>query len=205
MIKMKKTKKKIQSEETRERILQVSTRFLISRSYHGTTISSIAKEVGLTKGAIYHHFKSKEDLVLELVKSVKQTWFKFVGRKVLLEGNSVVRLETLLSVHSQFLRKDPTMCMVLSSLLSEMEILDHAIIDEIKGIYSEMLTFIRKIIERGQTSSELQKDLDAENTAFTIVGILRWMGCSPLFKLLDFKQDNLVENTIKMLINSMKK
>jgi AcrR family transcriptional regulator len=202
---MKKNKKQIQSEETREKILQVSTRFLISRSYHGTTISAIAKEAGLTKGAIYHHFKSKEDLVLEIVKSVKQTWFKFVGRKVLLEGNSVNRLETLLSVHSQFLKNDPTMCLVLSSLLSEMEILDHAILDEIKGIYSEMLSFIRKIIEKGQKNSELQKDLDAENTAFTIVGILRWMGCSPLFKLLNFKQDNLAENTINMLIKSIRK
>lgn len=202
---MKKTKKQIQSEETREKILHVSTSLLISRSYYGTTISAIAEEVGLTKGAIYHHFKSKEELVLEIIKSVKQLWFQFVGRKVLLESNSVDRLQTLLAAHSQFLKNDPTMCLVLSSLLYEMEILNHAIIDEIKGIYSEMLTFIQKIIEKGQKNSELKKDLNAKNTAFIIVGILRWMGCSPLFKLFDFKQDDLAENTIKMIARSMKK
>lgn len=202
---MKKTKKQIQSEETREKILQVSTRFLISRSYYGTTISAIAKETGLTKGALYHHFKSKDELVLDIVKNVKQSWLQFVGRKVLLESNSIDRLQTLLSVHSQFLKNDPTMCLVLSSLLSEMEILNHTIIEEIKEIYSEMLAFIRKIIEKGQKNDELLKDLNAESTAFTIVGILRWMGCSPLFKLLDFKQDDLTDNTIKMLTRSMKK
>jgi len=46
------------------------------------------------------------------------------------------------------------------------------------------------IIEKGEKKVEIHKKLDAKNTAFTLVGMLRWMGCPPLFKLLDCKQDD---------------
>lgn len=201
---MNKTKKQTQSEETRERIVQAATQFLISRSYYGATISTIATEVGLTKGAIYHHFRSKEELVLVIVKRVKLSWFQSVGKEVLLKSKSVDQLETLILLHSKFLKNDPTMCLVLSNLMSELELLSEDIMIEIKEIYSEMLSFIQNIIEKGQKNNEFRNDLDAENTAFTLVGILRWMGCSPLFTLLDFKQEKLANNTIQLFISSMK-
>jgi AcrR family transcriptional regulator len=201
---MKQTKKQIQSEETREKILHASANLLISRSYSGTTISAIAAEIGLTKGALYHHFSSKETLVLEIVKSVKESWFEFVGRKAFLKDGSVDRLQELFTLHSQFLKEDPTICLVLSSLLTELEILSPVIRDEIKAIYSEMLLFIQRIIERGQKNGELRTDLHPEKTAFTLVGMLRWMGCSPLFKLLDFSKDDLADNTFTLLIKNMK-
>ena len=201
---MKKTKKQIQSEETREKILEASANFLISRSYSGTTISAIAEAVGLTKGALYHHFISKDALVLEIVRSVRKSWFDFVGRKTLQENHSVDRLQALFTLHSQFLKDDNSMCLVLSSLLSEMEILNSVILGEIKEIYSEMLLFIQKLIEKGQKKGELQSDFHARNTAFTLLGMLRWMGCSPLFKLLDFTQDDLADDTFKLLVKSMK-
>lgn len=197
---MDKTKKQIQSEETREKILQVSAKFLINRSYSGTTISIIAKEVGLTKGALYHHFSSKEKLVFEIIKDVRKSWFKNVGKKALMENNSHDRLQTLLKVHSRYLEKDPTMCLVLNSLLADKETLPAYFVVEIKGIHNEMLTFIQKIIEKGQASKELQKDLDSRSTAFAIVGMLRWMGCSPLFDLLNLKRKSLTESTLKILL-----
>lgn len=197
---MSKTKKQLQSEETKERILRVSTKFLINRSYSGTTISNIANEVGLTKGALYHHFTSKEKLVFEIIKGVKQSWFQNVGRKALMESNSGECLQTLLTVHSRFLQKDPTMCLVLNSLLADKETLPPIFAKEIKGIYNEMLSFIQKIIEKGQASNELQKDLDSKSTAFAIVGMLRWMGCSPLFDLLNLKRISLTESTLKILL-----
>lgn len=180
--------------------MRVSATCLINRSYSGTTISTIAKEVGLSKGALYHHFTSKEKLVFEIIKSVKQSWFQNVGKKALLESNSVDRLQTLLTVHSRFLEKDPTMCLVLNSLLTDRATLPPIFLDEIKDIYNEMLSFIQKIIVKGQASNELQKDLDSKSTAFAIVGMLRWMACSPLFDLLNLKRDSLTESTLRILL-----
>ncbi|WP_425803058.1 TetR/AcrR family transcriptional regulator [Desulfitobacterium sp. Sab5] len=51
-------------EITVERILDVSQRLFLEKGYDGTTIQDIVNELGgLTKGAIYHHFKSKEEIM----------------------------------------------------------------------------------------------------------------------------------------------
>lgn len=51
-------------EVTVEKILEVSQRLFMEKGYDNTTIQDIVNELGgLTKGAIYHHFKSKEEII----------------------------------------------------------------------------------------------------------------------------------------------
>lgn len=51
-------------EVTVERILDVSQRLFLEKGYENTTIQDIIDELGgLTKGAVYHHFKSKEEIM----------------------------------------------------------------------------------------------------------------------------------------------
>jgi AcrR family transcriptional regulator len=54
-------------EVTVEKILDVSKRLFIEKGFDNTTIQDIVDELGgLTKGAIYHHFKSKEEIMKAL-------------------------------------------------------------------------------------------------------------------------------------------
>lgn len=51
-------------EETESLILDVAQRLFIEKGYERTTIQDIIDNLGgLTKGAVYHHFKSKEDIL----------------------------------------------------------------------------------------------------------------------------------------------
>ena len=51
-------------EVTEERILDVAQRLFLEKGYENTTIQDIVNELGgLTKGAVYHHFKSKEEIM----------------------------------------------------------------------------------------------------------------------------------------------
>lgn len=50
-------------EETVKRILDVAERLFMERGYEGTTMADIVDGLGgLTKGAVYHHFKSKDEI-----------------------------------------------------------------------------------------------------------------------------------------------
>ena len=54
-------------EVTVEKILDVSKRLFIEKGFDNTTIQDIVDELGgLTKGAVYHHFKSKEEIMKAL-------------------------------------------------------------------------------------------------------------------------------------------
>lgn len=51
-------------EVTVEKILDVSQRLFLEKGYDNTTIQDIVDQLdGLTKGAVYHHFKSKEEIM----------------------------------------------------------------------------------------------------------------------------------------------
>src|SRR5579864_851652 len=52
-------------ESTRERILAAAARLFAENGFEGSAMPAIAKASGITAGAIYKHFKSKGELLLE--------------------------------------------------------------------------------------------------------------------------------------------
>lgn len=50
-------------EQTLEQILAVSSKLFTEKGFEKTSIQDIIDELGMSKGAIYHHFKSKEDIL----------------------------------------------------------------------------------------------------------------------------------------------
>lgn len=58
-------------EETISQILNVSLTLFIEKGYEHTSIQDIIDGLGgLTKGAIYHHFKSKEEIMLAVIEKI---------------------------------------------------------------------------------------------------------------------------------------
>ena len=51
------------TEETVQKILAVSYRLFLEKGYDHTTIQDITDALGMSKGAVYHHFKSKEAIL----------------------------------------------------------------------------------------------------------------------------------------------
>lgn len=56
-------------EQTVEQILTVSTKLFIERGYDKTTIQDILDGLKMSKGAIYHHFKSKEEILEAIISN----------------------------------------------------------------------------------------------------------------------------------------
>ena len=56
----------LRGEETRSHILDVAGELFAERGYDATSVAGICARAGVTKGAFYHHFKSKQAVFLEL-------------------------------------------------------------------------------------------------------------------------------------------
>lgn len=86
------------AEITKQKILGAAARRFATDGYHGATIDGIAREAGVTKGAVYHHFKDKKDLLMaanrsrqlrtqEIIrKGTAETSNVFEGLKIALGG-----------------------------------------------------------------------------------------------------------------------
>ena len=60
------------AEERRTEILDVARRLFLSRGYDATTVNDLISVVGISKGAFYHHFASKDDVLRALVWSMAE-------------------------------------------------------------------------------------------------------------------------------------
>lgn len=77
------------SIDTREYILKVALQLFMENGYKSTSYQDLIKETGLSKGAIYHHFKSKEDILT----SVFEFMYKASTQTVSIEPENIVKDE----------------------------------------------------------------------------------------------------------------
>ena len=63
---------KEQAQQTREEILKGALNVFSEKGYSRATLNNIAKRISMTRGAIYWHFKDKQDLLIALMEAMHQ-------------------------------------------------------------------------------------------------------------------------------------
>ncbi|OUO87012.1 TetR family transcriptional regulator [Gordonibacter sp. An230] len=58
--------------DTKEDILHVALRLFARKGYEGTSVSDIAGELGMTKGALYRHYKNKQDIFDSILERMRR-------------------------------------------------------------------------------------------------------------------------------------
>ena len=62
--------------DPRERLLQTAERLFYAQGYRATGINQLLEEAGVAKASFYHHFKSKEELLIAFLRRVHETWLE---------------------------------------------------------------------------------------------------------------------------------
>ncbi len=201
---MEKTARMIQSEQTREHIVAAASRLFVRKGFAATSIADLAKAVKLTKGALYHHFESKEAIFFAVVESVRTAWSHSVAREVAGSRDAQSRLETLLDSHARFLQSNESFCLVMNGLMMEMEGVNPRYLGALQQVYAEMARYIQQIVKKGQAAGQIRGDIDAELIALSIVGTLRGTGCSrPKAERERVDYVTLMEAVKKMLVGGL--
>ena len=63
-------------EDTKEKILLAALRLFANDGYEAVSVSEIAGELGITKGALYKHYKNKKDIFDSIVKRMEEMDFE---------------------------------------------------------------------------------------------------------------------------------
>lgn len=62
-------------QDTRDRILETAQSLILEKGFSATSLDDILKTTGVTKGAFFHHFRSKADLAQKLVERFAENDF----------------------------------------------------------------------------------------------------------------------------------
>jgi AcrR family transcriptional regulator len=77
-----------QSEATRRKLLRVGRDLFARRGYNDVPTEEIVRRAGVTRGALYHHFRDKRDLFAAVVEQLEQEISELIAQAALAEPNA---------------------------------------------------------------------------------------------------------------------
>lgn len=158
-------RKKRRQEQVREEILDAARRVLLSRGLPGLTLAAVARELQLTKAALYYYFASKEALVFELVYLDLASHAEAVGGAVANAASGAEAVEALIRASSAHYRNRMD-DLRLAYLVPQIGTAAATRFD------SDMLARIRPFNDRmyGVVADKIRQDQQADRIARTIDG-----------------------------------
>jgi AcrR family transcriptional regulator len=172
--------KNLQSQETPNRILNQAMRIFLEKGYHGTSIDDITQAAGLTKGALYWHFKSKEDLLKKLIRKYEKSFLdKLIHAVTEVKGGASDKFEKYVRFNSAFAYYNRELCVSFTTLAAELVGAHHGIEPEIRRVYKKYQNFLSKLILQGKKEKIFRKEIDADLAALIVIAfhdgiLLQW-------------------------------
>ena len=163
-------------EETVNKILDVSMQLFLEKGYEHTSIQDIVNHLGgLSKGAIYQHFKSKEDILDGVMNKLYQNNDNELDHLRLLEKDSSMtglqKLQALFTTALESPRQDD-MFQMAPDFLKNPQMLAM----QIEGIYTESVPhFVQPIIEEGIADGSIKTDYPKELAEMILLLINIWL------------------------------
>lgn len=92
----------VQAEQTRQQILETARRLFAELGYDATSIQMIADEMGLTKAAVYYHYRAKSDILNAVMLPANLRLAELIDEAEAIRGRRA-RIEHLVDGYVEFL------------------------------------------------------------------------------------------------------
>jgi AcrR family transcriptional regulator len=163
-----------QGVETRARIIEAAIERL-SELGPDASLNVIAADVGVTKGAMYHHFTSKEHLVEEIYKeSIRRHAARVL--EVSAEGTGLERLLAVVVETAGLYGSGTPFYRLLLRLHSEASALRPHLAPIARRVQRRQLAYVAELVATGQADGSIRTDVDPDSVAnvvnATVQGLL---------------------------------
>ena len=179
-IKKRPNHKNLQSQETANRILTQAMKIFLAKGYHGTSIEDITQAAKLTKGALYWHFKSKEDLLKRIIEEYEKRFLDGMIQAVSeVKGDILDKIEKYFRYNAAFAYYNRELCVSFDTLAAELVGAHHGIESEFRRIYRKYQKFLSRLIVQGKKEKIFKREMDEDLSALVIIAfhvgiLLQW-------------------------------
>lgn len=159
-----------QFELKRQIVLRTAARVFSQRGFHQTTLSDIAKELHIAKPTLYHYFKSKDEILLQIQQAAiaQMTTVELGPETSAVSGRDL--LEEFIVRYVEMIVDDFGTCLIKTGDLP-LEPANRTIVR--KGS-KEIEKMMREILRRGVKDKSLATP-DPKITAMFLFGSLNWI------------------------------
>ena len=164
------SRKAQQSAQTREALLATCLSLFAERGFARTSIDEIARAAGVTKGAMYWHFESKDHLFQAILDRIRSRWQEVVHQPVSARHDSRERLAQLFDSYAELFQESPEICLFLQQILLDQH--HRRFSAQVAKVFSATARFVGGIIDEGKRAGTMRRDIQSRTTAHVILGML---------------------------------
>lgn len=184
-----------------QEIVKCARHIIASKGVENLTIAELAKELKLTQGAIYRHFRSKKEIIDLLIDDIERTLFEAVDSAASMPGDSLDRLESILSAHLSYASQRRGISFIIIN--ETLSLKDKSLQRKMLGVIHRYLDKIEKILFEGQRSDLFRKDINIALSSMIFFGMVQSM--VTIWALSGFKYAVNNKNRLKKLFDIYKK
>lgn len=156
--------------DTREKIGLKALNLFLENGYDNTSMSHIAKEIGLSKAGLYHHYSSKEALLFHVIDYMMEKNFIPLLEEAQAIRDPQERLIFFLRGYTRLLARDPTPRVVIH----EAKRLKRQRYKKVQRIWQIAYELIKNAISEMQLAGKA-KNVNTAFATFAAVGMCNWI------------------------------
>jgi AcrR family transcriptional regulator len=186
-------------EERRAALLDSALHCFAEKGYAATTIDDIVRSAGVSKGAIYNYFKSKEEIFLQILENRNDLYFAELRRRFELWPDAASKLRHLISRFRDLPKQSDKRSWGLVNLdfwlYASRQELDHLIAKQ----YERFIELYQEILEEGKGRGEFRADLDVAAAASLFLAMRDGVNLHLYLILKDSPYERTLDEMEKML------
>jgi len=167
--------------DSRQEILRTAARLFQQRGYDATSMNDVAASLKLSKGGLYHHFQSKDEILFEIMNHAMELTQERVIAPVRAIGDPVERLRALIRLHIEVVLSPRDR--EITVMLHENHPLPPTLRKRINSRKKEYIHFVEGLIADVQRN--IAKDaqharppigtVSPRAAAFALLGMINWI------------------------------
>lgn len=185
--------------KTKKFIFKSASKTFSEKGYDGATMDDIAAAAGVSKGTLYYHFKSKQDIfeyiVTEGMKFIKEELVTAVNR----DEQSLDKLKTLCKVQLQLVYDNKDFFKVIMSQLWGQELRNI----QMREAVEEYISTIEKYLRQAMESETIEKG-EVKFMAYTFFGNLCSAVAYELINKDQYDLNEVIDKLIHHILNGIK-
>lgn len=159
--------------EPRQEILRTSARLFQQQGYDATSMNDIAAALKLSKGGLYHHFQSKDEILFDLMNHAMDITEERVLRPAKAVPDPEERLRTLIRLHISVVLSERDR--EITVMLHENHPLSPALRKRINARKKDYVHFLENLIAEVQRARGSKATVTPRAAAFAVLGMINWI------------------------------
>src|ERR1700675_608078 len=161
------------STDSRHDILRTAAQLFRERGYDAASMNDLAAALNLSKGALYHHFQSKDEILFHIMQHAMEITEEQVKKPVLLLTDALERLRACIRLHIHVVLQ--TRDREITVMLHENHPLPAEYRRLINARKKEYVHFVEHLIEDAQRARGSQSRVTPKAAAFALLGMINWI------------------------------